>query len=242
MKPVLSAVANGQKFMLLSSALLITLVFASVAQAQYDPGATMDLGAGYGQTGLSQSILSGTRNLGSKSGAGKNPTNELKFYWKDRILRQFQAETIQKIGGSQPERQQRLAALLKDLDPTPTFRSLVQRSGLNPYFIPDILTVYCATQWEIVKGRPASKAGIVRLRDQIQASILEQPSVSAKIRNFDQQTKQYWLETFAYNAILSRANYNRLLKQGKSEEIAKLRSTIVKDVKSLGVDIQTLEL
>ena len=38
------------------------------ALAQYDPGASMDLGAGMGATALGQSTLQGTRAIGRKDG------------------------------------------------------------------------------------------------------------------------------------------------------------------------------
>jgi hypothetical protein len=39
----------------------------SAAQAQYDPGASMSLGAGMGSIALGQSTLSGTRNIGKST-------------------------------------------------------------------------------------------------------------------------------------------------------------------------------
>jgi hypothetical protein len=43
------------------------LLMSSAASAQYSPDATMDLGTGYGQIAMSQSILNGTRTIGKKS-------------------------------------------------------------------------------------------------------------------------------------------------------------------------------
>jgi len=42
-------------------------VFAFAASAQYSPDATMDLGTGYGQIALGQSVLDGTRAIDGKS-------------------------------------------------------------------------------------------------------------------------------------------------------------------------------
>ncbi len=242
MRLVFSVVANVGRLTLLSSSILAALFCAPAAQAQWDPGATLDLGTGYGQTALSQSILSGTRHLGSKSGVGKSKAHELRFYWRDYLSRQFQQEVIEKGGGNQPERQKKVAALFKDLNPTASFQELVHKNGLDMFSIPDLITMYCVAEWEIVTGRQASREGVHRLRDQIRDSILQQQSVFAKIRSFDQQAKQYWLETLAYKAILSRMSYDQKKKQGNNNEIEQLRSTIIKDVKTLGMDIQNLEL
>ncbi|MGS1097237.1 hypothetical protein ACVCNR_22060 (plasmid) [Aquamicrobium terrae] len=51
----------------LLAAVLLAATFSLNAQAQYDPGATLDLGTGMGATALGQSTLSGTRHLGQKS-------------------------------------------------------------------------------------------------------------------------------------------------------------------------------
>jgi hypothetical protein len=59
--------------------LVLAVGFVPQAHAQYDPSATMDLGAGMGATALGQSTLSGTRNI------GKNPhqSDELSPTMKD---------------------------------------------------------------------------------------------------------------------------------------------------------------
>ena len=45
--------------------LLLALLPCGAALAQYSPDATVDLGTGYGQTALSQSTLSNTRDIGA---------------------------------------------------------------------------------------------------------------------------------------------------------------------------------
>lgn len=45
--------------------LLLALAPCGAAFAQYSPDATVDLGTGYGQTALSQSMLGNTRNIGT---------------------------------------------------------------------------------------------------------------------------------------------------------------------------------
>jgi hypothetical protein len=54
------------------------LMLPSAAYAQYAPDATMDLGTGYGQTALSQSVLDGTRAIGEKSSARQSRTGALR--------------------------------------------------------------------------------------------------------------------------------------------------------------------
>lgn len=59
------------RFLNLAAAAALGVACCSVAQAQFDPGASMDLGSGMGLTVLGQSTLSGTRNI-DKSHAGSD--------------------------------------------------------------------------------------------------------------------------------------------------------------------------
>jgi hypothetical protein len=49
----------------LVAAALLAAAFPLAARAQYDPGATLDLGMGMGATALGQSTLSATRQIGA---------------------------------------------------------------------------------------------------------------------------------------------------------------------------------
>jgi hypothetical protein len=55
---------NKQHVLLVATGLVLAAQ-ASWAHAQYSADATMDLGTGYGQTAMSQSILDGTRDIDS---------------------------------------------------------------------------------------------------------------------------------------------------------------------------------
>lgn len=59
------------RFLNLVAAAGFAALCSGPAEAQFDPGASMDLGSGMGSTALGQSILNGTRNLGKK-GAGSD--------------------------------------------------------------------------------------------------------------------------------------------------------------------------
>ena len=74
----------------------MTLLFAAQVFAQFDAGASMDLGAGYGQIALSQSIMTGTREIGSGNARATAPSKDktLRLYWRDSISREFRDEMI----------------------------------------------------------------------------------------------------------------------------------------------------
>ena len=56
-----------------ATAIAAAAVLALPAFAQFDPGASADLGVGMGQTAMSQSILSGTRRLSAPEGRSAAP-------------------------------------------------------------------------------------------------------------------------------------------------------------------------
>lgn len=61
---------------------LLALAAPLAAHAQYSPDATMDLGAGYGQTALSQSVLQGTRGIDARkdpAGTGNGSASSRDF-------------------------------------------------------------------------------------------------------------------------------------------------------------------
>ena len=74
------------KTMPFAAMLVLAASFAPQARAQYDPGATMDLGMGMGATALGQSILGGTRDIGRKPRHSDELSPTMKEYcaeWPD---------------------------------------------------------------------------------------------------------------------------------------------------------------
>ena len=74
------------KAVLFAAMLVFAISFASHARAQYDPGATMNLGMGMGATALGQSILNGTRGIDGKQRHSDELSPTMKEYcarWPD---------------------------------------------------------------------------------------------------------------------------------------------------------------
>jgi hypothetical protein len=63
-----------------------------------------------------------------------------------------------------------------------------------------------------------------------------------KLRGLDQRAKQYWLEDLAYKAIRARTGYENLKREGDPDKLEQLRAVVVKDMKTLGMDVQNLAL
>jgi len=90
------------RFPLLAAALLAT-TFSLDAHAQYDPGATLDLGTGMGATALGQSTLGGTRQLGQKSRHSDELSPTMKAYcrkWPNEGV--CKADRARRAGKRQP--------------------------------------------------------------------------------------------------------------------------------------------
>lgn len=68
------------KAMPFAAMLVLAASFTPQARAQYDPGATMDLGMGMGATALGQSILGGTRDIGRKPRRSEELSPTMKEY------------------------------------------------------------------------------------------------------------------------------------------------------------------
>ncbi len=80
------------------------LLFSGAALAQYAPDATMDLGTGYGQIALGQSVLDGTRAIGKDNQsasqvpagqAGHPSRSQMEALWRQlepEYLRRVQAD------------------------------------------------------------------------------------------------------------------------------------------------------
>jgi hypothetical protein len=68
------------KLIQFAAILALAFSFGPKAHAQFDPGATMDLGTGMGSTALGQSILGGTREIGKEPGESDELSPTLKEY------------------------------------------------------------------------------------------------------------------------------------------------------------------
>jgi hypothetical protein len=220
---------------------LLILTFAFSASAQFDPGASMDLGAGYGQIALSQSILTGTRQTGAAAGASR-PGKILRFYWRDSISHEFRQEMIDSLSAKFKLSKPAARKLLEDVNPLAGFQEVTHDNGLDMFDIADLLTTYCAVSWEIVHGRKPSAAGIQSLNQKIRDSIARQDPVLRDVKKLTDKEKQYWMESLAYGAMLNRESSQTLARKGESARLDKLRAFVAASGKQMGIDLENLKL
>lgn len=245
---VLSRACIGAVYLSLTATL-----WATTVSAQYSPTATMDLGMGYGQIALSQSIFSGTRRSGgSKNHSGKSKkslpkkpqakTNPLVFRWDDSLSRQYRQDLITRASHLQLGDRAAITKRLSRLNPTKTFRQLAYQYGLNPSSIPDLAATYCAASWEMLNGRKASRKKVFQVRNDIRRQMESSSFVMNTLRDADQKAKQFWLEEQAYEIILNRTSYAELKQTGNTRKIKEFRAQAVSNAKKRGVTIDKLNL
>jgi len=222
------------------------------AFAQYSPGGTMDLGMGYGQIALSQSIFSGTRQSGhhktQKTGKSKSKTSPKKstaktdvlaFRWNDALTTQYRKELIDEASHKKPSDRAAVTRRLNSLNPTKTFRQLSYQYGLNPFSIPDLAATYCVASWEIVKGHKTTKPKIIHLRNLIRNEMQKSSYVTNTIRDASAKDKQFWLEEQAYEIILNRAAYQDLQRKQDVHQLKDFRTKLANNAKVRGFTLMS---
>lgn len=239
--------------------LFAALLGMPAANAQYSPSASLDLGMGFGQMALSQSILSSaTRNSRQKGTTGKKPSTHSKkapagskkpaadplaVRWDDAISRQFQKEVVDRISQQQNEiPREAIEKYLNSVNPPKTFRQLAYQYGLTPFSAPDLIATYSVVYWELIEGKKASKAKILQLRNTIRSNLENDYSMIITLRDADQKTRQYWFETQAYEIVLQRASYVTLQQTNQPAELKKFRNEISALAKKRGLMVDQWQL
>jgi hypothetical protein len=201
----------------------------------------MDLGAGYGQIALSQSIMNGTRDVGNTP-SSQGADRALRLYWSDSVSREFRQEMIdslaQRFKISKPDARK----LIEDINPIAGFQEITYKIGLDMFNVADLMTTYCVISWEMVRNRKATPAGIAALNTRIRNSIASQKLVFARVQKLTAKEKQFWMESLAYGAMLNRRSLETFVDRGATTRAQKLREFISRTAAEMGVDVKTLDL
>ncbi|GGK43789.1 hypothetical protein GCM10008955_41950 [Deinococcus malanensis] len=146
-----------------------------LAQAQYSPSVTSDLGVGFGQAALSSSILQGTCALSGSSGQETRykPDPRLAVKFSEARLAQFrQATADQLLKGKTAQQKREWIAVLVDNDMVNrlwVFNDFEKHSpGLS-----ELVATYLGGMWKRVSGTRPNPTKLFGLREQLQRSMLE---------------------------------------------------------------------
>jgi hypothetical protein len=216
-------------------------VAAGPVMGQYDPGASMDLGAGYGQIALSQSIMNGTRDVG-EGHATQTADRALRLYWSNSVSREFRQKMIEELARRFKLSQAHTEKLIEDVNPIAGFQEITYKIGLDMFNVADLLTTYCVVSWEMVRNRKATPPGIASLNRKIRNSIASHEPVFASVQKLTAKEKQFWMESLAYGAMLNRRSLDTFMEQGATARAQKLREFISHTATEMGEDVKTLEL
>ncbi len=226
---------------------------AAPAMAQYSPSATMDLGIGYGQIAINQSIFSSTSETSNKKSAPKTAAkkttphnavslNPLSFRWDETISGQYRRDLVKRASSKRPDLRAEVAHRLNSLDPAKTFRQLSYQYGLKPFSISDLTATYCVASWEMINERKANRQKIQEIKNAIRRDIESSPMAMQVLRDVSQQKKQFWIEEQAYEIVLNRAAYSELKRKGDSGELKRFRAQAIVNAEKRGVLLKDLVL
>lgn len=222
---------------------------ATGAVAQWNAGATMNLGMGYGQIALSQSILSGTRQLSnipstSRSGTAPNRpaapiADPALTYTPDPSLsertRTAMIETVSRTNPAlRAQVQQAFAgdAILKTFD---RFMSTLGYSSRN---VADDMAMLLLVSWEIATGGTATASQISGADRQIHSVF----SHSTPLLTLSNAQRQEMAEQIAYQVVLGSAAKREYVRNGNQAQLANLRETAASLMRQQGFDLRNLQL
>jgi hypothetical protein len=186
-----------QKFIVFAKMLVLIFVVIPSVHAQWDPVATLDLGMGYGQNALSQSVMTNVFNNSNKvtSVADKADYLYLGFSHYSRFEEKiFNAVTVK-------DQKADKAKLRRFLSGTRTMHHFSERSktyGLKTSYLSDLLAIGIAWNWEMYHQTSANKQKVLQLRNAIRGNMAKS-NVRNQIAKLSEADKRDWILGFMYN-------------------------------------------
>jgi hypothetical protein len=207
--------------------------------AQYDPGATADLGAGYGQIAISQMVLRETMRAG---GIKTGEAQSLRLYFRKAISLKYRQDMIEKITAASGQPKAVVARALEDLDPLSRFQEITHRLRMDMFDLADLATTYSVIGWEITNQRKADPKRIEGLRSRLRQSADETGSVIFDAKSLPQEKKQMWIESLAYDVMIRRNVAEHAVRSGKQADLERVRTNVREEARRVGLPIDKLEL
>lgn len=227
---------------------LITLT--APACAQWSPGATMDLGVGYGQMTLSQSSLQGTRSIGT---AGKrafvdkatpaatksSPPAQaaaLRYAPTAKVSELVNQRFIDWQSANRPQQRAQIAEGIRSGTLQQYFRELVANRGFSPDDLADVSSVYYISLWQVLHGREVTPRQAAGVRRQIREAMAREP----RLTSLPDPQQQEIAETFALHTALALRGYQQLVRDGNIALLRDFRSGLQRKLVPQGPDLMAL--
>lgn len=168
------------------------------ALAQYDPGASLSLGMGHGQTALSQSVMRNAfANSGSKPSSKANKADYV--YLGFSHYREFEQKLFEQVLANDATTDKgKLRSFLTSTRTMHHFDTRTQAYGLSASLLSDLLATGIAWNWEMYHQTTASKQKVINLRNSI-AGNMSSDAVKNQVLKLSDEDKRMWILSFMYN-------------------------------------------
>jgi hypothetical protein len=228
---------------------------STAAVAQWSARSTASLGRGYGNIALSQSILSGTRRLGSSAPGRSAPARSqaarpasltpaqidaaLTYtpdpQQSDRIRAVMITALSEQTPAARPAIEKAFAedAMLKE------FERAMSEEGYSSHNVADDMATLLVVSWETFTGGTASKPQIRGAHQQVRDIFIGTPA----LRAMTNAERQDMAERIAYQVVISSVAVQEASRSGDQAKLAQLRqSAATMLLQQVGIDITRLRL
>jgi hypothetical protein len=219
---------------------------STAAVAQWNPQMTADLGRGMGQIALSQSVLSGTRRIGSGDAANNTtapaatPQNAstLTYSPDPRVSEQTRHAVVATLSRQNPTLRAQMDNALNDGMVLKLFDRFMAAHGFSSRNVADDMAMQLLVSWEIVTGAVATPGQIRGAANQVRAVFLSAP----QLRAMTNVERQQMAENIAYQVVIGSAANRQFQRAGDQAQLAQLRETAQTILRERGIDMTRLQL
>ena len=236
------------------AAALIVFVLAclcsTAALAQWNPHFTSSLGRGYGNIALSQSILSGTRRLGTGATVRSNAPRAASLtpaqidaaltYTADPTQSdRIRVAMIDTMGGQNPATREQMTKAFADDAVLKEFDRVMSANGYSSRNVADDMAALLVLCWEIFTGGTANKLQIAGAHQQSRGIFLGTPA----LRTMTNAERQEMAERIAYQFVISDMANQLALRSGDQAQQAQIRQSAAAVMRQrVDIDITRLRL
>ncbi|AOJ71648.1 MULTISPECIES: DUF6683 family protein [Burkholderia] len=241
-----------QKIIRFAAALkLLSSLVAAPAFAQYDPGATADLGRGMivnddlgGNLGGGSQVPGRDARGGADRARSASPhaaPAALTFAETAAVHRQVQADIVNFLAHGDASRRDEAKRVVEQGELLEAFERVASRRAFDRRNLGDVFAAYVVMSWEVVNGEDARgrQAGVDALRAKSSATLVRDD----RIRAMSDADKQRLAETLAYLAMIAVTAQNDLRRSGNAPALEQLRDGVRQSTrKMIGIDVKGLRL
>ncbi len=223
---------------------------STAAVAQWNPHFTASMGRGYGNIALSQSILSGTRRLGTGATVRSNAPRAASLtpaqidaaliYTADPTQSdRIRVAMIDTMGGQNPATREQMTKAFADDAVLKEFDRVMSANGYSSRNVADDMAALLVLCWKIYTGGTANKLQIAGAHQQSRGIFLGTPA----LRTMTNAERQEMAERIAYQFVISDMVNQVALRSGDQAQQAQIRQSAAAVMRQrVDIDITRLRL